>query len=314
MRSASTTYLLAALVIFGAAFGATTLLFNRGSGEVPPPRTAAPVPREPRSEATVPPPSAREQEAQPATTVTDDGGVPEGERGLEPVSDAARREAALERARATEGSGATSRTEDPVASEKGLAVGEQVGSHSNPRYAGTGTYRVVSSDRPTVGRGGRTVAYSIEVEDGLRIDGRAFADTVTRILSDERSWIGSGRVRLRQVAAPASADFNIRLSSPSKTDALCAPMTTEGIYSCRNGRNVVVNYYRWTAGAYAYPNALESYRTYVVNHEFGHALGHDHRPCAGSGAPAPVMLQQSISLRGCQAREWPSASELAATG
>ena len=40
---------------------------------------------------------------------------------------------------------------------------------------------------------------------------------------------------------------------------------------------------------------LDAYRSYAVNHEVGHALGMRHQPCPASGAPAPVMMQQSWS-------------------
>ena len=42
-------------------------------------------------------------------------------------------------------------------------------------------------------------------------------------------------------------------------------------------------------------NRLEKYRKYLVNHEFGHALGFNHakKPEKNSGKDCPVMLQQS---------------------
>ncbi len=55
---------------------------------------------------------------------------------------------------------------------------------------------------------------------------------------------------------------------------------------------------------------LATYRLYAVNHEVGHALGHNHaNQCLASGL-APVMMQQTIgdktaSGQICQSNPWP---------
>ena len=59
------------------------------------------------------------------------------------------------------------------------------------------------------------------------------------------------------------------------------------------------------ARAEAYGADLTGYRTYVVNHEVGHSLGHGHAYCAGKGEVAPVM-QQTYGVKGCSAWPWPS--------
>lgn len=243
--------------------------------------------------------------------------------GLAPVDDSARRGAALERALAGTGAGASASTGsgsgssrlerqrylERQAARKGLASGQTMRSPKESQYQGTGSFTTVSSNLPVRGVGGRTVRYAVQIEGGLSADIAGFAAHVDRVLGDPRGWTGTGKVRVQQVSSADSADFTVRLSSPSMTDSLCAPMTTESIYSCRNGRNVVINYYRWIAGAGAYPASLAAYRVYLVNHEFGHALGQDHRSCPGSGSTAPVMLQQSIGLQGCVASEWPTPAE-----
>jgi len=50
------------------------------------------------------------------------------------------------------------------------------------------------------------------------------------------------------------------------------------------------------------------YRNYVINHEVGHELGHHHENCPKAGGPAPVMVQQTLDLGGCQAWPFPSGA------
>ena len=148
--------------------------------------------------------------------------------------------------------------------------------------------------------------YVLRVEGGTHVDAAAAAPIVERILNDERGWPTAQNTSFQPVADPASADFTLNIATPPSADALCSPLDTGGMWSCRNGDNVVINSDRWNWGAVTYPD-VDSYRTYVTNHEVGHFLGHEHEFCAGAGLKAPLMAQQSHDLAGgCVYNAWPT--------
>ena len=151
---------------------------------------------------------------------------------------------------------------------------------------------------------GASTSYVVEVEGGLGIDGAEFGRDIERVLSDPRSWGADGRPSLQRVDA-GEPQFRVTLASPRTTDRLCAPLDTNGYFSCGNGGRAVLNAARWLQGAPSYAGALPAYREYLVNHEVGHVLGHGHEPCPGQGRPAPVMLQQTKGLAGCVRNPWP---------
>lgn len=159
---------------------------------------------------------------------------------------------------------------------------------------------------------GRIVRYTVEVEGGLGVDNTAVAATIATTLKDPRGWQTKDKVRFvnvspEQVTAGARVDVHVTLASPDTVDRLCAPLQTRGQVSCHNGGRVALNLRRWQLGAEAYGTDVASYRTYLVNHEVGHAIGHGHEYCAGKGAVAPVMMQQTYGLKGCTAWPWPTA-------
>ena len=167
--------------------------------------------------------------------------------------------------------------------------------------SGSGRLQVVPGTSAPAGAGERTT-YVVEVEGGLGVDPADFARQVERTLHDPRSW--SATRQLQRVDG-SDADLRIVLASPDLTDRLCAPLATDGYFSCANGAMAVLNVARWQRGAPSYAGHLEDYRSYVVNHEVGHTLGHGHAACPGQGQPAPVMLQQTKGLQGCTRSAWP---------
>lgn len=180
----------------------------------------------------------------------------------------------------------------------------------DPRH-GSGHLRTVlvpGADTPGTAR---ALTYSLEIEDGIGADQRSVATVVGATLRDERGWQALGAFRFVQVT-PAQAkagqhpQLRIILASPDLVDRLCAPVQTHGDVSCGREHKAVLNNHRWVHGAAAYADDLAGYRTYMVNHEVGHNIGHSHEQCPGKGQPAPVMLQQTLGLQGCIKWPWPT--------
>lgn len=175
----------------------------------------------------------------------------------------------------------------------------------NPPQSGGGRYRVVpGTQRPANGSEGPVVKYIVEVERGLPFDPEDFAETVHAVLNDSRSWGHGGRMRFERVDT-GSVRIRVSLSSAQLTDKECYPLKTFGRVSCWNGVRAVINAERWGLGAETYGDDILSYREYVINHEVGHALGHEHEHCPRVGVLAPVMVQQTKTLEGCKPNAWP---------
>jgi hypothetical protein len=144
--------------------------------------------------------------------------------------------------------------------------------------------------------------YRVQLEGGITANGSAFADMVQRTLSDKRSW---GAQWSFQRADSGPVNFTVVLVSPTLAEHLCKPSEIHYQLSCYSGGRSVINLARWRDGADAYAGQLGAYRRYVINHEVGHALGHDHEPCHGAGQLAPVMMQQTKGIGVCRPNPWP---------
>jgi hypothetical protein len=183
-------------------------------------------------------------------------------------------------------------------------------SHSPRRptaYRSTGRLRIVPGSTRAVGHG-PLWRFDVRVEGGLGIDPRRFAETVESVLFAPRGWTRHGTASFQRVSA-REVDFHVVLASPPLTDRLCAPAVTRGMFSCHNDGQVVLNFWRWQHGARSYGRDIARYRTYLVNHEVGHALGRGHLPCPAEGARAPVMMQQTLGVEACRPNAWPLVRE-----
>ncbi|MEQ4724487.1 DUF3152 domain-containing protein [Nonomuraea sp. B19D2] len=166
-------------------------------------------------------------------------------------------------------------------------------------YEAAGVYEVVPGGAPPRRGRGEVVRYLVEVELGLPFDPDAFAAQVHRTLNDSRGWARFERVDHGPV------HVRVALSSPGLTVRQCRPLRTGGELSCWNGERSIINARRWAKGVPQYGGDLAAYRNYLISHEVGHSLGHEHRSCPGPGRLAPVMTQQSKSLGRCRPNPWP---------
>lgn len=175
------------------------------------------------------------------------------------------------------------------------------------------TYRIAPGGSTVVGPAGGTLRrYQVAVQAGLSESVASVAGRVEQILGNTgQGWARGGQWRFQRVSN-GPVDFIVELTTASDTEAICARygLHTQGVVSCRGGRNVVINETRWRTGTDGVNSGStryspEEYQILVINHEVGHALGHSHAGCPGSGAPAPVMMPQYFGLDGCVPNIWP---------
>ncbi|WP_348774956.1 DUF3152 domain-containing protein [Verrucosispora sp. WMMD1129] len=180
----------------------------------------------------------------------------------------------------------------------------------------TGPGRFGYDDRtgPVLGTAGDLRRYRVAVESGAGVDAGEFALAVRTALAGPGSWVDGDRLRLRQVERSARHDFTVYLATAGTAGRMCAAGGVDirvggrPYTSCRAPGKVIINLDRWRLSVPHFVEAdvpLSLYRTYVVNHEVGHELGNRHERCPGRGKPAPVMMQQTLFLKGCVANPWP---------
>jgi len=139
------------------------------------------------------------------------------------------------------------------------------------------------------------IKYITGVDPDVSYSPELFAKEVAVYLADPHGWVSEGYV----FEEGTPADVEMHLSSPN---TLTTNGCRDGRLSCAemNGRHMFLNAMRWTQGAPPSKLSLKSYRQYMVTHEMGHILGHDHVKCPGEGMPAPLMLQQTLGIGKCK--------------
>ena len=188
---------------------------------------------------------------------------------------------------------------------------------------GSSQFAYGSTRSPVLGTRGPVRRFRVAVEKGSNEDVTAFGAQVQSILGDKRSWIGAGSFRLQMVTGADKSDFTVYLATRDTAGQMCLRGGTNirvgGVpyTSCRAPGKAIINLDRWRRSAPTYVAAkidLATYRQYVVNHEVGHEFGHRHEGCPKAGGPAPVMVQQTLTLRGCVPYAWPRRDSRSFTG
>jgi len=179
---------------------------------------------------------------------------------------------------------------------------------------GPNTWVYGTTQGDVLGTAGTVRRFRIAIETGISQDLTEFAAKIDATLGDPRSWIAGRQYRLQRVASGSAYEFTIYLATQETAREMCiaggVDIRVGGVpyTSCRTSGRVIINLTRWMLSVPGYVDnkiPLDEYRTYVINHETGHQLGHNHELCPGAGKPAPVMQTQTLDLKGCTANAWP---------
>jgi hypothetical protein len=135
-----------------------------------------------------------------------------------------------------------------------------------------------------------------------------FAARAAETYGNPIGWNLGGSIGFSRV--PSGGDFTLWLAAPQYLPSFSSGCSVD--WSCRVGRNVIINEARFLGATTAWNQnggSLRDYQHMVVNHETGHWLGFGHINCPGGGQLAPVMQQQSKDLQGCRPNPWPTDAE-----
>ena len=123
-----------------------------------------------------------------------------------------------------------------------------------------------------------------------------FFNIISKSFPDENSLYKYKKIKLR---LSTNKTITNQCKFDEKEKLSCFDPTNEP-------SEVLINLFRWQNGSSFSGLNLNDYRTYVVNHEIGHALGRGHViQCNDTSKKVPVMMQQTISIGKCIPNPWP---------
>jgi len=203
----------------------------------------------------------------------------------------------------------TGKTGIQIANRQDLALELQSAINSKSDFKGVALQQQASYNTkqiPLADVGNSIMTYHIETWGSVVTPLHEFREKAAETLLHELGW-SRGGVVFEEVER--GGDFTLVLSEGTELARRYTP-TCDAFYSCRVGKNVIINDSRWQNATPVWTNSLRDYQHLVINHEVGHLLGHDHYFCKNTGDPAPVMQQQSIDLRNCTFNSWPLEFEI----
>lgn len=194
---------------------------------------------------------------------------------------------------------------DEIGAASGRVRGGTVSRRGFVGLAAGGALAVAAACQPYVPPD-RRFTFDVAAKGNIRFDLNAFAEHAVGTLSAPASWSLGGAIAFSRVAS--GGDFTLWLCEAGLVPSFSSVCSST--YSCRVGRNVIINQDRWLGATPTWPDGLDNYRHYVVNHETGHWLGMHHWPSPGPGKLCPVMFQQSKGIHdGSIYNTWPIAAE-----
>jgi Protein of unknown function (DUF3152) len=140
----------------------------------------------------------------------------------------------------------------------------------------------------------RVIKYVPLVDPDVRYPQDKFEKELSSYLKDPHGW-GTKGYTFKQ----AKTGIEIRLASPATINTRCGKDLRNLSCAELGGKHMYLNAMRWSHGAPESKLELHDYRQYMVSHEMGHILGHEHVSCPGRGHPAPIMMQQTLGIGQC---------------
>lgn len=141
-------------------------------------------------------------------------------------------------------------------------------------------------------RARKQIKYTAVVDPDVRYPQAKFEKELALYLKDPHGW-GKSFKRVKE------GGIAIRLSSPATINEACGKDLRNLSCAELGGKHMYLNAMRWSHGASESKLELHDYRQYMVSHEMGHILGHEHVDCPGRGHPAPIMMQQTLGIGEC---------------